>query len=201
MRRMDLAFVWIAAAMPGAGLANGSSLPPLPDWQTDAASCTWQWHQGGGIGIWAESCDFNGSIWQVVWDEDRAAFVMRNDDADMGIAVQNFALPEGDSIATLKQVLIAAGDLDADADCTWQAIALRPAPGSMTFHMLTPDDPAALAPTATGDVPEPVCGPYGTSTHGIRYFITDLRWPGRAIFVEKGQERPLFDPASITLLP
>jgi hypothetical protein len=35
----------------------------------------------------------------------------------------------------------------------------------------------------------------------VRYFVTDLRWPDRAIFVEEGQERPLFDPSSITPLP
>lgn len=58
----------------------------------------------------------------------------------------------------------------------------------------------AFAPTATGEVPDPVCGIYGASTHGVRYFITDLRWPDRAIFVDEGQERPLFDPTSITAL-
>lgn len=63
-----------------------------------------------------------------------------------------------------------------------------------------PSDPAALAPTPSGDIAEPVCGPYGAPTHGIRYFITDLRWLGRAVFVDEGPERPLSDPASITLL-
>lgn len=71
----------------------------------------------------------------------------------------------------------------------------------MAFHVLAPIDPAALAPTLAGEVPDPVCGSYGASTHGVWYFITDLRWPDRAVLVEEGQERPLFDPASITLLP
>jgi hypothetical protein len=200
MRRL-LSLTCLAVAAPMTGLANGTSLPPPPEWQTDAASCAWHWREGGGIGLWVENCDFNGRIWQVVWDADRAAFVTRNDEADLGIAVQSFAVPESEGIAALSGTLIAAEALAPDAACIWQAIALRPAPRTMAFHTLSPSDPTALAPTPSGEIPEPVCGPYGASTHGVRYFITDLRWPERAIFVEEGQERPLFDPASITVLP
>lgn len=55
--------------------------------------------------------------------------------------------------------------------------------------------------TEQGEVPEPVCGAYGHSTHGVRYFITDLRWPELVIFVDEGQERPLFEPRSISFRP
>lgn len=201
MIRRVMAFACIAATAPAIGFAHVGSLPPLPDWQTDSASCSWDWREGGGIGLWVESCDFNGSTWQVVWDEGRAAFVTRNDDSDMGIAVQAFALPTGAGISAFSEMLVATGDLAQDAACTWQAMDLRPAPRTMKFFVLAPTDPAALAPAPSGDIPEPVCGPYGASTHGKRYFITDLRWPERAIFVEEGQERPLFAPMSVTLLP
>jgi hypothetical protein len=191
----------LAIIAPGMGLANGASLPPLPAWQTDAATCSWQWREGGGIGLWAETCDLGGATWQVVWDDAQGAFVTRRDDVDMGIAVQGFALPPGTGIDALGETLIDAGALEAGAPCTWQAFAPRPAPRTMAFHVLAPSDPSALGPTAQGEVPDPLCGPYGASTHGVRYFITDLRWPERAIFVEEGQERPLFDPMSIMPLP
>jgi len=71
----------------------------------------------------------------------------------------------------------------------------------MAVHVLAPIHPVALAPTAAGEVPDPVCGPYCASTPGVRYSLTDLRWPNRAIFVEEGQERPLFYPSGITVLP
>jgi len=29
--------------------------------------------------------------------------------------------------------------------------------------------------------------------------MTDLRWPGLAIFVDEGQEHPLFEPLGITV--
>lgn len=202
MIRAVLAITCIAATAPVTGLANGSSVPTVPDWKTDAARCSWDWREGGGIGLWAETCDLNGNTWQVVWDKERMAFVTRHDNSDMGIAVQSFALPaEGANIAALGDTLVTAGDLDPDAACSWQTIALRPAPRTMAFFVLAPNDPKAFAPSPSGEVRDPVCGPYGASTHGIRYFITDLRWPGHAIFVDEGQERPLFDPLSITLLP
>ena len=201
MIRAAITLAICAVTSPVIGLANGSSAPAMPDWQTDAATCSWRWHESGGIGLWAETCLFNGAKWKVVWDEDQAAFVTKNNETIMGIAVQAFVLPSGGSITALNETLIASGSLDANAACTWQAITPRPAPPTTAFLALTPTDQAALGPTASGDVPEPACGPFGASTHGVRYFMTDLRWPDRAIFVEEGQERPLFDPASITALP
>lgn len=198
MIRTGLMALFVALGAPVAGLAD-SALPPAPGWRTEAEGCSWSWREGGEIALWAETCDIDGRIWQVLWDDARAAFVTRRDDADMGIAVQVFSLPGGE-ITALSDTLVAAGNLEPEAACTWRAVALRPAPRSRAFHVLTPDDPAALAAADSGEIPEPVCGPYGASTHGVRYFMTDLRWAGRAIFVEEGQERPLFDPSSITLL-
>ncbi len=198
--RAILTILGLAMSAPVAVLAD-TTRPPVPGWQTDPEACVWHWREGGGIGLWAESCVLNRTVWQVRWDDDRGAFVTRSGDMVTGVAVQGFTLPPGSGIAVLSDTLIAGGQLEADSPCTWQTIALRPAPRTMTFHVLAPKDPAALAPTAAREVPDPVCGPYGASTHGVRYFITDLRWPDRAIFVEEGQERPLFDPTSITRLP
>lgn len=58
-------------------------------------------------------------------------------------------------------------------------------------------DPPAI--TATDEIPEPPCGELGVSTHGLRYFMTDLRQPGRVVHVNEGQDGLLFDPRSITL--
>lgn len=199
--RTTLAILLLALAVPQSAMADNIARPPMPDWQTDPAACAWHWRDGGGIGLWAETCVFQGATWQVDWDAERAAFVTRTGDTVMGIAVQPFSMPPGSGIAALSEVLIAAGYLDLGAPCSWQPIAPRPAPRTMAFHVLGPTDPLALAPTAEGEVPDPLCGSYGVSTLGVRYFVTDLRWPDRAIFVEEGQERPLFDPSSITPLP
>ena len=195
--RIALPMLVLTLLVSACGTRDHFARPSMPNWQTDAATCEWHWREGGGIGLWAESCVLNGATWQVIWDADRAAFANRRDGALMGIAVQGFALPPGAGIAALNETLIAAGQLEPDAACAWRAIALRAFPRTMTLHSLAPIDSAAFAPTANGEVPNPICGPYGASTHGARYFITDLRWPNVAIFVEEGQERPLFDPRSI----
>ncbi len=201
MIRAAITAAIFAVTTPVMGLANGGSLPALPGWQTDANNCSWHWREGGGIGLWTETCRFNSAIWQVVWDDDFAAFMIRRDNTVMGIAVKNLDLPRGASIAALSETLVETGSLDANHACIWQTITLRPAPGTMVFNVLTPMDQAALSPTASGDIPDPACGSYGVSTHGVRYFVTDVRWTDRAIFVDEGQERPMFDPASITALP
>lgn len=201
MIRAAITTAIFAVVSPTIGHANGSSLPAMPEWQTDSHNCSWHWREGGGIGLWAETCRFNDARWQVVWDDDLAAFVTKNDDTVIGLAVQAFTLSGGASIATLSETLVEAGSLDANHACIWQTSALRPAPRTIVFHILTPMDQAALRPTVSGDIPDPACGPYGASTHGVRYFMTDLRLPDRVVFVEEGQERPMFDPLSITALP
>jgi hypothetical protein len=180
-------------------VSPSGDLPPKPDWQTDAEQCSWQWHEGAGIGLWTETRRLNDRLWQVIYDESLDAFVTRIDDTVMGIAVQSFTLAPGSDVTALSQTLIESGHLQADAACEWQAIPVRPAPRTITFYSLAPKDPAALAPTAQGEVPEPVCAPYGASTHGVRCLISDLRSPDRVIFVEEAQERPLFDASSVSV--
>lgn len=198
---MGASAILLALTVPVTSIASGESLPPIPDWQTDAANCSWKWHEGGGIGLWAETCNLNGTIWRMVWDDRHGAFVTRGGDIDMGISVQAFSLPDGMGMDALSDQLIAAGHLDTEAPCAWTTVPLREAPRTMSFRVLAPKDPTALAANSSGEIPVPICGRYGASTHGLRYFITDLRWPDRMVFVEEGQERPLFDPMSITLLP
>lgn len=201
MIRVVITSAIFATILPVMAQANGSHRAEMPDWQTDAENCSWNWREGGGTGLWAETCRFNDRTWQVIWDEGQVAFVARAGDDDMGIVVKAFALPRGANIHELGKTLIEVGALDANAACIWDTIALRPAPRTMAFHVLAPADQTALSPTPSGEIPEPACGPYGASTHGVRYFLTDLRWPDLAIFIDEGQERPLFDPVSITRLP
>lgn len=52
------------------------------------------------------------------------------------------------------------------------------------------------------DTPVPsTCSGRGIGNSGMRYFETFAESPGRILFVNIGQERPLFDEASIKLKP
>lgn len=192
-----------AAALALAAMATAPALarPPMPDWQTDAAACSWHWHERGGLGLWAERCALRSGLWQIEWREGAGGFVETLDGNVMRLVVRPFTLPPGGGIGGLPAVLVQAGFLAPDAPCHMTGAAIRPAPRTTMFHVLATLDANALAPAATGDVPDPVCGPLGVSTHGLRYFVTDLRWPGLAIFIDTGQERPIFEPASLTVLP
>ena len=37
----------------------------------------------------------------------------------------------------------------------------------------------------------------GWSTHGVRYFMTDLRRPDRVVYINEGQDGTQIDPRSI----
>jgi hypothetical protein len=194
MTRGALAVLAVAAAVPA--FAEEAVRPPVPDWQTDAA-CRWEWREGGGFGLWTERCPLSTGLWEIVWDEEAGAFVQVVAGQPSGIVVQPFAATDREA---LRLRLLEAGGLGQGAPCAFEPAAIRPAPRTMAFLVLMPTVPDAFAPTATGEVPDPLCGPYGASTHGVRYLVEDLRWPGVAVFVEEGQERPMFEPASLTRL-
>lgn len=137
----------------------------------------------------------------MAYSDAAGGFESRRDGESLGIVVRSFPLEAGRGIDSLGPALAAAATPAPGPDCVFAPAALRPAPRTTAFFVLRSGRPDALAMTATGEVPEPACGPYGASTHGVRYFITDTRWPGRALFVDEGQERPMFDPRSLTVLP
>lgn len=180
--------------------ASQSPCYPVPDWQTDPVSCTWQWKEGGGLRLWAEACTFPTGRWEVVWSERSAAFILQVNGQMQQVVVQSWPYSTDGGLEKLQDALVHAGQLSSTAACKFMPAAIRPAPRTMSFFTLSPTDPHAMKPTSTGEVPDPQCGSYGASTHGVRYFMTDLRWPDRAIFVDEGQERPLFDPRSVTAL-
>ena len=184
--------VLLLAGLPA--VAEDALRPPVPDWQS-YATCTWQWREGGGFGLWTERCEISTGLWEVAWHEERGAFVQVVGGEAFDVLVQPFAMSDRDA---LRLRLLEAGGLGADAPCAFEAAALRPVPKTMAIRVLMPTVENAFAPTAEGDVPDPLCGPYGASTHGVRYFVEDLRWPGVAVFVEAGQERPMFEPMSLT---
>ena len=200
MKRLGIIAWLLGASVPSLAATEEHKRPPVPDWQTQAGQCSWRWLEAGGLGLWAEACNLSTGKWRIGWDRSRNAFVELHNGRPTRIVVQSWKIgPEG--IAALTNKLVTAGHLLPTADCRWQSLPLGPAPRTMTFYILGPADPKALAPTGSGDIPEPVCGPYGASTHGVRYFMADIRWSDRAVFIDEGQERPMFAPTSIKFLP
>lgn len=67
------------------------------------------------------------------------------------------------------------------------------------MYILTPKDEAAID-LANLSSKEPIpytCGSFGIGNSGYRYFIIFKQLPNKAVFVEIGQDAPLFDETSI----
>jgi hypothetical protein len=192
-----LATTLAAALLAGcAGPTDRATAAPPPDAGLVAAGCRWERVAGGGLEVRAQACDLATGRWRVVWEPQRQGFVLRVDEQVQELVVQPWSLPPGGGPGSIVPMLKAAGHLPAASDCQLVPARLRPLPRLTTSFILSPAQPVP-AVTPSGDIPEPPCGAYGASTHGVRYFVFDLRWPDRLIFVDEGQDQPMFDPSSI----
>ena len=194
--------LWPAVAVlalgAGCALSDGADRPP-PDDRVVAAGCRWERVEGGGLAFRAQACDLATGRWRVAWNPQRQAFELTVDGQTHTLVVQPWPLgatgAQGD-LAGVVVALKAAGHLPADSDCRFVPAAVRPLPRTAATFVLAPPRPVPPV-TASGEVPEPPCGAYGASTHGVRYFLTDLRWPDVAVFVDEGQDQAMFDARSI----
>lgn len=174
--------------------AGAEQIPPPPAWHSAPEGCTWVWQQGGGIALWTESCRLGTGHWHLRWSATDQAFLWMVDDQVYLRALRPFAHDGSPALADLRARLVAEGALPADSPCHFRPVALRGLhPGQQTYQLL-PDPPAA--PTGT-EVPAPPCGGYGASSHGLRYVLTDAALPGLAVFIDEGQERPMFAPDTL----
>jgi len=193
------------AALAVLGLAGlalpASAAPPMPAYATDRERCTWEWKTGAGLGVWTERCALETGLWEVVPRDGLPGFVLTIDGRDEVTVLQVFDKPSEAGIEAILPTLRREGAIPDDEDCVFEPAAIRPAPRTVAFYEIRPTGArrAAFEATPADEIPEPPCGDYGWSTHGIRYFMTDLRFPGRVVYVDTGEDGLMFDPASVTL--
>ena len=161
-----------------------------------AAGCRWERVAGGGLAFRAQACDLATGRWRVAWNPLRQGFELRVDDRPQALVVQPWPLAAGGGPQALVAALKAAGHLPAESGCRLVPATVRPLPRTARAYVLAPAEPVAPV-TASGEIPDPPCGAYGASTHGVRYFLFDRLRPGRAVFVDEGQDQPLFDPLGL----
>lgn len=196
MRIAVCACVWLA------GLTlTAVAQPPMPAGSSVPGQCEWQWMTGAGIGIWAERCDLATGVWTPRFDETLPGFVLTIDDVPQDTILQAFEKAAEAPVDAILPALRERGYIPDDGDCVFEAAAIRPAPRTIAFYEIKPTGArlAAFEATPADEVPEPPCGDYGWSTHGVRYFMTDTRFPERVIYVNTGQDGTMFDDSSITL--
>ncbi|MFY7856738.1 MAG: hypothetical protein ACOVQT_11400 [Rubrivivax sp.] len=191
---LALATAGLLAACAGPRDASVGAQPA--DVPLVAAGCRWERVSGGGLGLWAQACDLTTGRWRVTWSPSSQAFELQVDGRPQAVVVQAWPLAPGQGPEAVVAALKAAGQLPAQSGCRLAPARVRPLPAGVAGYVLAPPVPVP-AVTASGEIPEPPCGPYGASTHGVRYFAFDPQRPDRVVFVDEGQDQPLFDARSL----
>lgn len=195
-----------AAALAASLAAAAAEPPPQPATSTDPGRCAWEWKTVGPLGVWAEKCDLNG-VWQLEQRVGLPGFVLTVDGGDPVTVLQIFEKPGESEIGAILPELRARGYIPDDDECILEPAStatlqtIGPAPRTRAFYEIMPIGArrAALEATPADEVPEPPCGEYGWSTHGTRYFMTDIGRPHLMIYVNLGQDGTMFDQKTITL--
>jgi hypothetical protein len=201
-----------AAALLAATGATFAQAPPMPSDSTDPEKCIWEWKQdalpdGGSIGVWAERCRFDSRVWAPSFNPDLPGFELTIDGHPEFTVIQVFAKPAEADVSAILPELRERGYIPDDDECIFEPASdatpqtIGPAPRTRAFYEIMPTGARleAFEATPSDEVPDPPCGRYGWSTHGVRFFMTDLAYPIGVIYMDLGQDGALFDPATIRL--
>jgi hypothetical protein len=128
-----------------------------------------------------------------------------SDGGDEETLVEVHALEAGESLEAGMRRLWAAGASPAEREhCKLEPYRDSTPPAGVKRYTFLPDATYAKqleAGTDPGDIPEPPCGERGFAPDGVQYFETHPNSKVRAfLFVQAGQDEPLFDEQSLQLL-
>lgn len=188
--------------------ARAADRPPMPSETIDPA-CTWQWLEGKAdnapkLSMWAQDCKLPTGHWQLRYEKEMPGFSLWIDDQRQGMVLQTFSLPkDAKGIEGLLPQLRSRA-LIADSDeCVFQPAAIGKVPKTVMQYEIRPVGQRLKDFEATPEdqIPDPPCGDYAWSTHGVRYFQADLRTPGTIVYFDLGQDGTLFAPGTVVVEP
>ncbi|SMD43398.1 hypothetical protein SAMN00777080_1990 [Aquiflexum balticum DSM 16537] len=156
----------------------------------------WEKVSGAGIEFWAQK---NEELQVGISETLPGAFIEKIENGQpvaIGLAIQVFDLKNGE-IEDVLEYLKDFEDWDEEELCAFEKIesprkgvdryVLRPTGKALQEY----EEKAANEPITT------TCGSWGMGNSGIRYFEIHQSNPKKALFIEIGQEAPLFDENSI----
>jgi len=163
--------------------------------------CVWEDVVGAGIRLLGQRCTTEDGILYVAASETLPGFFLEevtpNGPVALSRLIQLFSMTDG-RIADVLPTLAKTEDWDETEGCQFVRNT-EYSTDTITRYDLTPTG-TALELYRTQAAIEPVtstCGGYGMGNSGIRYFEVHASQPTIAIFLEIGQEAPLFDEQSI----
>jgi hypothetical protein len=185
---------------PAATVAGAPSRPPVK-------GCAWEKIANAAVGLeaWVQRCDFGFRKIDFLFAGNSLAIRYSDGGAlDPLIDVIDLA-PDETPEAGVRRVFDAKTDKAVAARCELAPFRGAPARGDAKRYTFVPDAAyrrgleAAANPEEVG---EPPCGELGESPDGIQYFEVQPSSNARKVlFVRVGQDEPLFDEASLRLVP
>lgn len=173
--------------------------PVFPDAPTQKAHEGFQWEvvSGAGLKFWAQ---YNPNI-HVITDDILQEAIVENKDSlyhSKRTVIKIFPLENG-KIEDVLNLLAAKPGWDHSQTCKFQKQTCGKIRQGVTRYVLVPDgDYARQYERQSAQEPIPsTCNGWGVGNSGMRYFEIHDNQPDKALFIEIGQDMPLFDPESI----
>lgn len=171
--------------------------PPFPDRPTKEGYEGFEWEivSGKDIKFWAQR---NESLSIVIDDSLPGAVLQRSWSASHSRVMQLFELPTP-SIDDVLQQLSQLPEWDSTQTCRFKEIESRRM--GVKRYILIPSETYGEEidkMSRTEPIPSP-CNGWGVCNSGMRYFEIHENAPHRALFVEIGQDAPLFDENSMVI--
>lgn len=166
-----------------------------------ASSCRTEVLRAHGLRVEVQDCRYGTGRWRVRADDALPGFALWRDAERVTTVIHALRKPAAAPLSSLLPALAARGLIPPD-DCVFAPADLRVSPASdHRHHEIRPQGRrlAQLRATPADQVPDPPCGEYGASTHGVRYFITDDRHPTWVLYVNLGQDGTQIDPSTIAI--
>lgn len=204
-RRHTFALLTALIALPAALPLPAHAAPHAPS-RKPVKGCAW--HEladaASGLEAWVQRCNFGDRV----LDFQLAKGALRlHDGSTVEAVVEVLPLQPGESAeAGMRRVFLQHTDRKLAARCVLEKAAGStppPPPGVLRFNF-EPDAAYQKELDARHEdgVPDPPCGDWGDAPDGIQYFEAQPASGARSIlFVRLGQDEPLFDEATLRLLP
>ena len=194
---MNLHAPSIAAALL---IPAGAAVCAQPRAEPPDPSCERQTLSAGVLRIDAWSCTLPTGRWEVRAEPELPGFSLWVGNVRRETVVHAVPRAPGAPLSSIIGTLAQAG-LVAQDHCRFVRTRSAATPRGTRTYEIRPTGPRleALRATPRDQIPEPPCGEYGWSTHGVRMFVIDPRRPQWVVYLNLGQDGTLIDPATLQI--
>ncbi len=188
-----------AVSLPADARAAGPSRPPVK-------GCAWSKLSDAALGLeaWVQKCDFG--FRKIDFRVAKGSLLIHwSDGGTTEPVIDVLDLAPGETPeAGVRRIFARHTDKRLAARCVLRRITQGNVPaGAQRFTFVPNAAYQKELDARPGDgVPDPPCGDWGEAPDGIQYFETQPASGARKVlFVRVGQDEPLFDEATLRLLP